>query len=260
MSDAIRELLEECTPAATEGQRCFLRYTEKERSTCTFGHRKLISVDSRKYFHLNQCYRQQMPEYRDVCDQYDKYREGERRRGRTPASMGSWTPPRSLQVKYGDALPELLSGPPTVGEMLYKATLVDKERGMLIHLRCSLEEDECSLRKTRSSYIQGEFLETEPTTDRHFVGTTSSGHEKYVYFGRIHHFLEQKFAGSTHELAYVEWFKPPFHDDETKMWRVNLSLGLYKWLPYVFLDQIQTQVVVAQDPDDDNNLWILSPV
>lgn len=144
VSDAIRELLAECTPSATEGQRSFMRYTEKERSTCTFGRRRQISVDSRKYLQLVQCYRQQLPEYGEVCEQYDKYKEGERRRGRTPATMANWKPPLTLQNKYGDALVELLSGPPTVGEMLSKATLVDNERGMLLHLRCSLEEDDCT--------------------------------------------------------------------------------------------------------------------
>ena len=260
VSDDIRELLDECSSSATDGERSFIRYTEKDRRTCTFGRRREISLDARKHSQLVQCYKDKLPEYGELCEAYANYKEATRRQGRIPTSMGNWTPPSRLSLKHGDALTELLSGPPTVANMFSKATLVDKERGMLIHLRCSLEEDDFCQRKTRSSYIQGEFIERDPPTHRHFIGNTEEGDDKYVYFGRIHHFLVQQFAGQPRELAYVEWFKPPFFHEETKMWRVDLSLGLYKWLPYIFVDDIQSQVVVAQDPDDNRNLWILSSV
>lgn len=94
--------------------------------------------------------------------------------------------------------------------MFSKATFVDKEGGMLIHLRRSLEEDDFYQQKTRSSYIQVEFIKRDPPTHRHFIGHTEEEDDKYIYFGRIHHFLVQQFAAQPQELAYVEWFKPPF--------------------------------------------------
>ena len=137
-----------------------------------------------------------------------------------------------------------------------KATLVGKERGILTHLRSSEQEDITAV-QTRSSYIKGNFLETEPSTVRHYIGDTPSSEEKFIYSGRIEHFFVQECAGETRELAYVNWFKPPFFEQEVNMWRVGTSLGFFKWLLYVFLQQLDSQVVVAKD---GSNLWILSPV
>lgn len=259
ISDDVREMLQK-EHDSTDGHRSFIAYMNKERKTYTFGPKVQISLDGRRYLQLVQCYKLHLPEYAEVCHQYDKYKEEERLRHRVPESMGNWTPPSMLLDKYGDVLPGLLSGPPTVGDVVSKATLVDRQRGMLIHLRSAQKEDECVVRKAYSSFIQGEFVETEPPTDRHFIGTTPSGEEKFIYFGRIQYFLVQQFAGKTYELAYVDWFKPPFYEEEMKMWRVDQSLGLYKWLPYIFVSEIESQVVVAKDPDDTKNLWILSSV
>ena len=72
-----------------------------------------------------------------------------------------------------------------------KATITDKERGMLIHLRCSGEEDDLAALGTRSSYIKEEFVETEPAVDCHYIDDTPSSEEKYLYFGYVKYFVVQ---------------------------------------------------------------------
>lgn len=121
--------------------------------------------------------------------------------------MANWVPPKALTAKYGEeVISDLLEGPSTLGEKRTKATLVDKERGMLIHLRCSDEEEIYFRWRTRSSFIKAEFVETEPTTEQHYIGETPDGEEKFIYFGRIEHFFMQEFAGETRKLVYVNWF------------------------------------------------------
>ena len=61
-----------------------------------------------------------------------------------------------------------------------------------------------------------------------------------IYFGRVKHFFILKFAGETRELAYVNWFKPPFFEEDVNLWRIDTCLRFYKWLPYVFVKDIES--------------------
>lgn len=239
--------------------RSFAKYvTTRGDVACTFAGKTKVNLNRRRHQQLITHYQQSIPEYDELLKLYKNYQESERRRGRIPSSMANWVPPTALTARYGeDVISDLLAGPSTLGEKRTKATLVDKERGMLIHLRCSDEEDIYFRRRTRSSFIKAEFVETEPTTERHYIGETPDGEEKFIYFGRIEHFFVQEFAGETRELAYVNWFKPPFFEEDVNMWRIDTSLGFYNWLPYVFVKDIESQVIVAKD---GNSIWILSPV
>lgn len=136
----------------------------------TFGQKLPISLDCQH--HLVQCYRDNLLEYRDVCQEYEKYKAAERSRAQLFPSMANWTLTSALVVKCGDVLPQLLAGPPTISEKRLKATIPDKEKVMLIHLRCSQEEDNLGTLGTRSSYMKGEFVETEPAVDHHYIGDT----------------------------------------------------------------------------------------
>ena len=85
--------------------------------------------------------------------------------------------------------------------------------------------------QSRSSYVKGEFIETEPRTDCQYIGDTAFGEEKLIYFGCITHLFVQQFAGETRGVAHVNLLKPLFFT-EVSMWRLDNCLGSYKWTPY----------------------------
>ena len=140
--EEFREILQEDS-SSIASTRSFATYvTTRSDVTCTFAGKTKVNLNRRRHQQLIVHYQQSIPEYDELLKLYKSYQESERRRGRIPSSMANWVPPTALTAKYGEeVISDLLAGPSTFGEKRTKATLVDKERGMLIHLRCSDEEE-----------------------------------------------------------------------------------------------------------------------